>query len=1335
MTQNSIFLYFLLIGSILNAQQFNRIEKLIDFNNHNNNGIAVADFDNDLDLDIFIVSIDDNLTSNTDVKSKLFRNENNGAFKDITIESGIQNILFNRPRSKTTGNGLAGTNYGVSWGDYNNDNYPDLFLTGAGKITLLKNNTDGTFKDATAESGIGNFNEVCVYASPTWFDVNNDGFLDIYICEWNTCQSGNPFFINNGNGTFNDATEQFSDNKAKPSYQAFPFDFNSDGFLDLLVSQDFEIANSVFINNNGSMFSDMALEYNLIGEKNSDMGIAISDYDNDGDFDFFITNTTEANEFLENNGSNSFKNIAREKKVIDTGWSWDVTFSDFDLDGDEDLFIVSGFTQSANQSEPNFYFKNNSGNFEDITKQLRLNEIGVSVSCIPFDYDNDGDLDLIVTNSDRAAFFYENKIIDSKIDKATGWLKIWLESTTSNKNAVGSIITLETEKSTQKRYHTGLGFLSQSIKPVHFGLNNANEIKKITIKWPSGIEENFTANLNINTTIKIKEGEGVSTLNITPSVKIVGCTDPRSCNYNPDAVSDDASCIYLTAEVIIGNKKADFFSKEIYSYKPTIEGSNINWNVAGGKIVSGQGTNSIIVEWGVSTEAKVSLIESSKICSTEQILLPIELKYTFKENEKSLARLWNEALLIAIRSDFARPTIHARNLFHTSIALYDAWAIYDDEASPYLLGNNVYGFESKFDGFEFPKLSKQDFRAKTMSYAAYRLLTHRFKNSPNSKKTLKLFDFLMEAMGYDKEVTSTKYEEGNSVFLGNYIAQNIINYGLQDGSREKTAYDNAFYTSVNTPLDLKSTTNNLLENPNRWQPLKFDVFVDQSGNPTQGIIPDFLNPEWGNVNSFALTDDVKTTKKRNGHTFTFFHNPGKPPLLDQGNSTSSDNYKQTFSLVSIWSSHLDPTDGVIWDISPKSSGNNEIINYPNNFENYANFYNREQGGDVGKGRTINPKTNLPYKEQMVPRGDFTRVLAEFWADGPDSETPPGHWYTILNKVNDHPLLLRKFEGNGDELNLLEWDVKSYFLLGGALHDAAVATWSVKGWYDYVRPISALRNMALLGQSTDTSLQNYNENGIPLQKDYIEIIEDGDPLEGADKKNVGKIKLFAWKGTNTISNPNIDTAGVDWILAEKWVPYQRPSFVTPPFAGYVSGHSAFSRAAAEVLTLFTGDDYFPGGMGEFYAKKNEFLVFEEGPSVDVTLQWATYRDAADQSGLSRIWGGIHPPADDIPGRIIGEKVGIAAYNFGITYFKGKKTKPTVINNEISVYPNPFVNNVFLSNTEKVQKIQIFDLKGANYSIPVLNYNQDSKVSELNLSELSTGIYIVKVDNQYHKVIKL
>ena len=149
--------------------------------------------------------------------------------------------------------------------------------------------------------------------------------------------------------------------------------------------------------------------------------------------------------------------------------------------------------------------------------------------------------------------------------------------------------------------------------------------------------------------------------------------------------------------------------------------------------------------------------------------------------------------------------------------------------------------------------------------------------------------------------------------------------------------------------------------------------------------------------------------------------------------------------------------------------------------------------------------------------------------------------------------------------------------------------------------------------------------------------------------MGRIAARAWRGPDFIGDPETTTADVGWILASAWWPYQRPTFVTPPFAGYVSGHSTFSRAAAEVLTLFTGDPFFPGGYGAFFAPQDEFLVFEDGPSVDVTLQWATYRDAADESGISRIYGGIHPRADDIPGRLMGAEIGPDAYALAKDYW--------------------------------------------------------------------------------------
>ena len=604
--------------------------------------------------------------------------------------------------------------------------------------------------------------------------------------------------------------------------------------------------------------------------------------------------------------------------------------------------------------------------------------------------------------------------------------------------------------------------------------------------------------------------------------------------------------------------------------------------------------------------------------------------------DHSVAHEWNEVMLEAIRDDFARPTIHARNLYHTSVVMYDAWAVYDDQASPFFLGSTLGGFEVPFDCPTAPA-DVQAAQEEALSYAVFRLLVHRFQDSPGVGITMFRFNALMEGLGYDPDYTSTDYQNGTPADLGNYIAEQMIAYGLQDGANEAGGYSNLYYTPSNPDMDMSESGNATIVDPNRWQSLIIDGFVDQSGEEVP--VPPFLSPEWGNVDPFALTEDQMTLYSRDGDDYKVWNDPGAPPYLDPDTpSDIEDHYKWGFALVSVWSGQLDQNDGVMWDVSPNAIGNIALEDLPTDIADFPAFYNLMDGGDISPGYDVNPVTGEPYEEQWVPRADYGRVLAEFWADGPDSETPPGHWYSIINYINYHPEVEKRWKGEGPILSDLEWDVKTYFGLGGAMHDAAVSAWSIKGWYDYLRPVSAIRYLADNGQSTDPMGTSYDPAGIPLIEGYIEVVESGDPLAGAFDEHLGKIKLYAWRGPDYIENPFIDQAGVDWILAENWWPYQRPNFVTPPFAGYISGHSTFSRAAAEVVTLMTGSPYFPGGMGVFDCEQNQFLVFEEGPSTNVQLQWASYRDASDQCSLSRIWGGIHPPADDIPGRLIGYEVG-------------------------------------------------------------------------------------------------
>lgn len=722
-------------------------------------------------------------------------------------------------------------------------------------------------------------------------------------------------------------------------------------------------------------------------------------------------------------------------------------------------------------------------------------------------------------------------------------------------------------------------------------------------------------------------------------------------------------------------------------------------------------------------------------------LLLIGLFFSISLNttaQHSVARDWNEVLLDAIRSDYSRPTVHARNLFHSSVLMYDAWAIFDSQAETIFLGKSFGGFNCPFNGISTPS-DTDAARHEIMSYAVFRLLSHRFALSPGGQLTMQSFNNLLSSYGYDKNFTSVDYSTGSYAALGNYLGAQMIAFGMQDNSNEANDYSNEYYTPSNEPLIMQTgfyTDTNDLAFPNRWQPLAFDTFVDQSGNVFPSGTPAFLSPEWGGVTPFSLKSEDLEILNDNFDSY-IYNNPGVPAYIQNSNENGIDDpYKWYFSLVASWSSHLDPDDNTMLDISPATLGNLNYLDFPETFDEYKAFYNIMEGGDPGVGYTINPVTNSPYTPQSIKRGDYTRVLAEFWADGPDSETPPGHWFTILNYVSDHPLFEKRFSGTGPILSDLEWDVKSFLTLGGAMHDSAVNIWGIKGYYDYIRPVSAIRYMAGKGQSTSNSLPSYDPHGMPLIDGRIELIETGDPLAGDADENVGEIKIYAWKGPDYIGDPDSDIAHVGWILGTHWWPYQRPTFVSPPFAGYLSGHSTFSRAAAETLTLVTGTPYFPGGLGIFDAIQNEFLVFEEGPSETIELQWATYRDASDQCSLSRIWGGIHPPIDDVRGRLIGRKIGIESYNLSLDYFNGTLSNTTGSENSstVNIYPIPFNDILNINSDYNGQlSVNIYTIDGKE--VYQQHLNKQTTTIAINTNSLSTGLYFLKLVNENGAVITI
>lgn len=614
----------------------------------------------------------------------------------------------------------------------------------------------------------------------------------------------------------------------------------------------------------------------------------------------------------------------------------------------------------------------------------------------------------------------------------------------------------------------------------------------------------------------------------------------------------------------------------------------------------------------------------------------------------SVARHWNEALLEAIRKDTPRPPVHARNLFHTSVVMYDAWCAYQTKADPYMVaevGDMTGNIETK--------------RNEAISYAAYRLLKHRFANSVGAETTLPMLDQLMADLGYDAQNTTMV---GNSpAAIGNRIAQTVIDLAMSDGSNEAGNYAHPAYAPVNPELPHNLPGSNGCVDPNRWQPLAFDYLVLQNGIVIGASIQTFVGPHWGHVDGFALRPEDASAPG-------LYHDPGPPPMLM---GPGDEQYRQE-AVELIWkSSRLDPSDSSVMDIGPATNHNNSL------------------GANDGEGYGVNPITGEPYEPVICLEADYFRCLAEFWADGPSSETPPGHWNKIFNEnVTDHPLVEKRLFGEGDPVGALEWDIKTYLALNGAVHDAAVAAWGVKGYYDSARPITHIRYMCERGQSSDPQGPSYHPEGIPLVDGLIEVITEetaapggrhhhlinsiivdqfGDPILTDEGEfmyygEIGDIAIRSWLGEP--EDPDTQIGGVGWILGKDWNTYQLTTFVTPPFAGYVSGHSTFSRSSAEVLSILTGSEYFPGGMAS-HTLPQGWLHFEYGPSEDVTLTWARYYDAADEAGISRLWGSIHPSADDLPGRVIGSKVGIAAADLARRYFNGQISCPEDVTNTGSV----------------------------------------------------------------------
>ncbi len=634
-------------------------------------------------------------------------------------------------------------------------------------------------------------------------------------------------------------------------------------------------------------------------------------------------------------------------------------------------------------------------------------------------------------------------------------------------------------------------------------------------------------------------------------------------------------------------------------------------------------------------------------------------------------------LLEVIRHSYTPPPLNARNLFHLSAAMYDAWAVYDPIARPFLAREKQI--------VDDPGAAQRC----AVAFAGYRFLLGRLDEldllTPEINAGLAA---RLRSMGFDPNRASASSPE-DPASVGRRAAETVLSFGRVDGMNRQDKYGfDPKYRPVNPELIYKLPGNPDCQDPNRWQPIAYDYLLTQDGLSIGAAIQRYTCPSWGDVAPFALVRH----RDYSGRTWL---DPGPPPML--GGDGHDDSVAAHIELIRL-SSELDPAQSEMIDIGPASN------------------HNAPLGTDLIQGRSVNPATGLPYAPVTTNKADYLRVIAEFWADGPHSETPPGHWNILANeRVSDDSRCQYRVGGTQIPSDRLEWDVKLGFALNGALHDAAIVAWGIKGAYDGNRPIQVIRYMADRGQSTDPKRPRFDPLGLPLIPGLIEQISENDvqrggrfahlieqredPISGATilDDHIGDIAIRAWRGAP--DDPS-KTSGVGWILASHFVPYQDPAQITPPFAGYTSGHSCFSQAAAALLERFTGDPFFPGGISEERVPKG-WLVFEEGPTADVVLTWATYRDAADEASRSRRSGGIHAAYDDYPSRLLGAEVGQRAYEYAMSLFNNT-TGSSDINADGSV-------------DDQDLDLLICNLSTDNRACPA-DLNQDGLVDDRDLAQL-------------------
>jgi hypothetical protein len=498
-------------------------------------GCAFFDYDNDGWLDILLLCGTRLEGAPQGATNRLYKNNRDGTFTDVTAKAGLLR---------------TGWAQAVTIADYNNDGFEDIFITYWGQNVLYRNNGDGTFTDVTNEAGLLD-GRVRWGSGCTFFDYNRDGYVDLFVanyldfdfarvpkpgenanCTWkgvpvNCGPRGLPtathaLYRNNGDGTFTDVTRESGIGKARGSYAltAVAADFDNDGWPDLYVACD-STPSFYFRNNRDGTFTEEGLErgvaLNEDGMEQAGMGLGIGDFNLDGHLDIFKTHfSDDTNILYRNDGKAYFDDwTIRSGLAVETRYTgWGAGIYDLDNDGWPDLFYVTGsvypeierFLPSYPFKTPRVVFRAlGNGRFEELIEQAGpgIAALHSSRGCAFGDFDNDGDVDILIVNLNEPPSLLRNDYGGSG-----NWLQVKLTGTKSNRSAIGARVTARYGQYVQAREVLAQSsFYSVDDKRLHFGLGAA-AVADLEIRWPSGAREVYSK-VKANRLVHITEGKGI----------------------------------------------------------------------------------------------------------------------------------------------------------------------------------------------------------------------------------------------------------------------------------------------------------------------------------------------------------------------------------------------------------------------------------------------------------------------------------------------------------------------------------------------------------------------------------------------------------------------------------------------------------------------------------------------------------------------------------------------------------------------------------------------------------------------------------------------------------